>query len=126
MTKTAETRRRITDKLEDGMDASEYERMLGMEVLTGGEDNILFETDENKSKMYALMMAICYPRRPDGSIDWVTAIDTPILYTFVQEDKLNMKSNKRKGLMELVKVMRGEEEDEGITNRIKDAVMGAD
>ncbi len=126
MTKVQKTRKRITDKLEDGMDAQEYERMLGMDALVGGEDNILFETTEAKSKMYALMVAICYPRRPDGTIDWDIAIDNPLLYTFVIEDKYNMKSNKRKGLMELVKVLRGEDEDDGLTSRIKSAVSGDD
>ncbi len=120
-------RKGISERLEDGIDAGEYERILGMDALTGGEDNILFETDEQKSKMYAFMLAICYPRRPDGSIDYDVAIDNPVLYTFVQEDKLGMKSNKRKGLMELVKVMRGEEDpDEKLTSRIAGAIKGDD
>jgi len=127
VSKPAGIKKRIDERLEGGTEAGEYERILGMDALTGGEDNILFETDEKKSKMYALMMAMCYPRRPDGAIDWDIALDNTLLYTFVVEDKLGMKSNKRKGLMELVKVLRGEEDqEEKLTSRIAGAIKGDD
>ncbi len=126
MTKTDATRDRIIDKLQSGIDAVEYERILGMEALTGGEDNIMFECDVQQSMILAVMSTICYPTKPDGSIDTIIAYDEPVIANFMKHFKYNMISNKRKGRMELVKVMRGEEEDESFTSRIKDAISGGD
>lgn len=125
--KTIQKHGKIVSMLEDsGIEATEYERILGMEALTGGENNILYETDQAGAMILGIMKAITDPLKADGTIDDDLAYDCPVIRTFLTEYKYNMKSNKRKGLMELVKVMRGEQEDESFTSRIKDAITGSD
>ena len=117
----------IDEILDKGIDAIEYERLAGIIAITGGEDNILYECNEQQAMILAVMEAIFYPRDPDGNLDKVVAYDDPVGYSTVKGIKLNMKSNKRKGLMETVKVLVGKpDEEEGLTGRIKDAVKGDD
>ena len=125
--KLMERKSRLDEIFDKGIDANEYSKALGIEALTGGEDNILFECNEQQALIYAIMDAICYPRLPDGSIDWVIAYDDPVLFSMMMHAKYNMKSNKRKGLMELTDVLKpAQDEEVGITGRIKDAITGAD
>ncbi len=116
----------IDEILERGIDATEYERILAMISLTGGEGVINSELTEQQALILAVMQAVTDPLNQDGSRDETVAYDEPVIRTFVQQFKQNMISNKRKGRMEIVKVMRGEEEDEGITSRIKQAISGDD
>ncbi len=124
--KAVSSKHSIDEILSLGIDATEYERIIMARSLTGGEDVINTEMNESQAMILAIMEAINDPQLADGSIDQTIAYDCPVLRTFNNAFKRNMISNKRKGRMEIVKVMRGEEEDEGITTRIKDAVMGSD
>ncbi len=116
----------IDEILERGIDATEYERILAMISLTGGEGVINSELSEQQALILAVMQAVTDPLAVDGTRDDIVAYDEPVIRTFVQHFKQNMISNKRKGRMEIVKVMRGEEEDETFTSRIKDAIRGDD
>ncbi len=116
----------IDEILERGIDATEYERILAMISLTGGEGVINSELSEQQALILAVMQAVTDPLTVDGTRDDIVAYDEPVIRTFVQHFKQNMISNKRKGRMEIVKVMRGEEEDETFTSRIKDAIKGDD
>lgn len=124
--KALKTKISIDEILERGIDATEYERILAMISLTGGEGVINSELNEQQALILAVMSAITDPLNADGTIDDEVAYDDPVIRTFNQAFKMNMISNKRKGRMEIVKVMRGEEEDEGITSRIKQAITGDD
>ena len=104
----------------------DYERILAMISLTGGEGVINSELNEQQALILSVMSAVTDPLNESGTRDETVSYDEPIIRTFVQNFKYNMISNKRKGRMEIVKVMRGEEEDETFTSRIKDAIKGDD
>jgi hypothetical protein len=115
------------ERLEDsGIEAREYERMALADSLTGGEEVINTEMTEVQALILAVMESINDPRHPDGSIDEALAYDCPVIRTFNIAFKRNMISNKRKGRMEIVKVMKSDEEEETFTGRIKNAITGAE
>lgn len=124
--KALSSKRSIDEILNMGIDATEYERIIMARSLTGGEDVINTEMTETQAMLLAIMEAINDPKHPDGSPDDITAYDCPVLRTFNSAFKRNMISNKRKGRMEIVKVMRGEEEEDNLTSRIQRAVSGDD
>lgn len=126
-TKTQLTKSRLDKKLESGIEASDYERMLYAESLTGGEDVINTEMNEQQALIWAIIDGFNDPMNLDGTRDEIVAYDCPVLRSASLNFKHNMISNKRKGRMEIVKVLTPkEEEEEGIKATIKQAVKGDD
>ncbi len=117
----------VDEILDRGYDSSAYKDIIGIRAITGGEENILFECNEQQATILAVMEAVFAPRDASGKIDQDIAYDDALGLTVVRQVKLNMKSHKRKGLMELVKVLVGkQDEDDGVANKVKAAIQGED
>ena len=127
MNNVIEKKSRIDEILDEGIDSHEYTDIILSTALVGSETNVMTELDHSNSLILAAIDAIIDPRKPDGSIDEIVAYDCSVMRAFVHNYKLNMISNKRKGRMEIVKVMQqNEDEEEGMTGRLKAAIKGED